>query len=158
MGASWPGIELVSPSLQGSFLTTGPSGKPRPLAFLLGVWTLVFPYLDLICVGLLTSSSLSSVSSPQSFSTWLPETSFQRKTIVITIAYVYLAAYCIPGTMPSASYVPTHLIPSTIVSDYPLLQVRKQRFSNLSEATELVSLSLESILLTSCDETITETV
>ena len=53
------------------------------------------------------------------------------------IAYIYLGAYCIPGTIPNASYVPTHLIPSTIVSDYPLLQVRKQRFSNLSEATSL---------------------
>lgn len=150
------GIELVSPSLQGSFLTMDHQGSPAHL-LLLGVWTLLFPYLDLICVGLLTSSSLSSVSSPQSFSTWLPETSFQRKIIVITIAYVYLGAYCIPGTMPSASYIPTHLIPSTIVSDYPLLQV-KNKFSNLSEATELVSLSPESILLTSCDETITETI
>ena len=94
--------------------------------------------------------------SPQSFSTRLPEVSFQRKIIVITVAYIYLGAYCIPGTIPSASYVPTHLIPSTIVSNYLLLQARKQRLSTLSETTELVSLSPESILSTSCDETVTE--
>lgn len=49
-----------------------------------------------------------------------------KKITVILLAYMYLGAYCVPGTIPSASLVLTCLLLKSVLY-YPLLQVRKQR-------------------------------
>ena len=79
-------------------------------------------------------------------------------------AYIYLDAYCMPGTISSTSHIPAHLIPSTISTVlFPLKgeKTEAQRDSIpclRSEVTEPVSLSPESILLTTYDKTTTETI